>query len=683
MCGIAGYWNIDSQKPDPEILTAMAAVQYHRGPDSFGWRKFDDRGVGFSHARLSIIGLDERGSQPMVSHDRRLMLTHNGEFYDYKRIRADLTSRGRRFHSRSDSELVLHLYEMFDLNGMLPHLRGEFAFALYDNKEDKLILVRDRFGIKPLYWSNTGRSIVFGSEIKVIFSHPEVSRQFANSGLYHQLMQTMVPGTTPFENVHQVKPGHALIIRRRNGSFHIEDRKYWDMDFPEKNERGEEKSEDYYIEEIREKLTEAVIHRLEADVPVGCYLSGGIDSCSILGLSAAAQQSPVKAFTISFDSDDYDESDIAREMAVSTGADQDIMPLSASHLYDNFVETHWHTERTIYNTLGVAKLLMSRHVRNAGYRVVVTGEGSDELFGGYPAFRRDMFLHGLEDMDPVERKTWQDMLDESNRIFKGAMLAQNEWKDPSFESLCGFTPSSLQPWLSASVYSDKLIHKDRKGALGNYSPGEAISSQLDPGMIRNRHPLDIAQYVWIKTMLEGQILTWGGDRVDMANSMEARPAFLDHHLAETARFLPPSMRIKGRIEKYVLREAMKGLLPEVLYKREKFAFMAPPAHTDPAKFNAMKSLADDFLSAGSIRDAGLLDEGEVRNIFRVHEDPDTPDSTLVQLDAVINHMLGVQILHSNMIANDIPKIAREKAKSVGWNVEQGDLDSRFERKSGI
>jgi asparagine synthase (glutamine-hydrolysing) len=614
----------------------------------------------------------------MISPDRRLMLSHNGEFYDYKRIRADLTSRGRRFRSRSDSELVLHLYEVFGLEGMLPHLRGEFAFALYDSKEDKLILVRDRFGIKPLYWTNTGKSVIFGSEIKVIFSHPDVNRQFGNSGLYHQLMQTMVPGTTPFENVHQVKPGHALIIQRRNGSFHVEDKRYWDMDFPRKDERGEEKSEEFYIEAIREKLTEAVIHRLEADVPVGCYLSGGIDSCSILGLSAAAQQSPVKAFTISFDSDDYDESAIAKEMAATTEADHDIMPLAASHLYDNFVETHWHTERTIYNTLGVAKLLMSRHVRDAGYRVVVTGEGSDELFGGYPAFRRDMFLHGLDDMDPAERETWQKMLDESNRIFKGAMLAQEEWKDPSLEELCGFTPSSLQPWLSASVYSDRLIQKDRKMALGDYSPGEAIASQLDADMIKGRHPLDIAQYVWIKTMLEGQILTWGGDRVDMANSMEARPAFLDHHLAETARHLPPSMRIKGRVEKYVLREAMKGLLPEVLYKREKFAFMAPPAHTDPAKFNAMKALADDYLSTAAINDAGLLDERQVREIFRVHEEPNTPASTLVQLDAVINHMLGVQILHRNMITADIPGLAREKARSVGWSVEKGDLAARLD-----
>jgi asparagine synthase (glutamine-hydrolysing) len=185
-------------------------------------------------------------------------------------------------------------------------------------------------------------------------------------------------------------------------------------------------------------------------------------------------------------------------------------------------------------------------------------------------------------------------------------------------------------------------------------------------MLAGRHPLDKAQYVWIKTMLEGQILTWGGDRVDMANSMEARPAFLDHHLAELATGLPPSMRIKGKTEKYVLREAMKGLLPEVLYKREKFAFMAPPAHTDPAKWAAMKALADKYLSAAAVEDAGLLSAEGVARMFAVHENPDTSAATQVQLDAVINHLLGVQILHEQFVAADLPRKARERAKELNW-----------------
>jgi asparagine synthase (glutamine-hydrolysing) len=670
MCGIAGIFHADPERRvDPETLVAMAAIQHHRGPDGFGYRVQDDRGVGFSHARLSIIDLDEnRGRQPFVNGNETIMTAVNGELYDYKRIRADLTLRGVKFRTKSDSEMVMHLYERVGLEDAIPHFRGEFGIALYDREHDRLVLIRDRFGVKPLYFTEANGAFVFGSELKVLFAHPDVPRRFSDTGLFHQLMQTMVPGTTAFEGVHQVKPGHMVIVERAHGKLKIRQEKYWDMDFPLAAERAEHSEEDeaYWIEGVREQLMEAVQLRLEADVPVACYLSGGIDSCITLGLAAATQQSPVKAFTIGFDDVAYDETAIAREMAESVGADHDIMTLQADHLYDNLVETLWHAERTIYNTLGVAKLLMSRHVNEAGYKVVVTGEGSDELFGGYPAFRRDLFLHGLDTMPAAERAVWQQMLSESNKLFSGAMLAENELDDPALTGLVGFTPSCLQPWLAAAEHVPGLLSPERRAALEGYAPGAAIAAALDGDMLEGRHPLDKAQYVWIKTMLEGQILTWGGDRVDMANSMEARPPFLDHHLAEFAAQLPPSMRIKGRTEKYVLREAMKGLLPKVLYEREKFAFMAPPAHTDPKKWAAMKALADQYLSEEAIREAGLLDPEGVKRLFELHEAEDTSVSTQVQLDAVINHMIGVQVLHAHFVAADIPRIARRKAEALGW-----------------
>jgi len=564
--------------------------------------------------------------------------------------------------------MVLHLYPRLGLEDMLPHLRGEFAFALYDKQKDRLMLVRDRFGVKPLYWTEVNGSFVFGSEIKVLFSHPDVPRKISDTGLYHQLMQTITPGSTPFENVNQVEPGHVLIVERTHGRFNIRTQKYWDMDFPTMAERQTEKDDDYYIEGVREQLLQAVQHRLEADVPVACYLSGGIDSCAILGLSSASQQSPVKAFTIGFDDAAYDETAIAKEMAAATGADQDIMMLNASHLYENFERTIWHTERSIYNTLGVAKMLMSQHVNKAGYRVVVTGEGSDELFSGYPAFRRDMFLYGMDSLPASERASWEQMLAENNKLFKGAMLADKAWADPYLDKTVGFTPSCLQPWLSSSQHVLGIINQNRKTRLKDYQPGQAIAETLDADMLAERHPLDKAQYVWIKTQLEGQILTWGGDRVDMANSMEARPAFLDHHLAEFATHIPPGMRIRGRTEKYVLREAMRGLLPKVLYEREKFAFMAPPAHTDPEKWRAMKVLADKFLSNEAIEDAGLLDSQGVEALFAIHESPDTSTATQVQLDAVINHMLSVQMMHKQFVAADIPKQAKQTADKLGWTI---------------
>ncbi|WP_287830889.1 asparagine synthase (glutamine-hydrolyzing) [Idiomarina sp.] len=670
MCGIAGVFNHRVNDPiDAQTLVNMAAIMHHRGPDGYGYHIQSEQGIGFSHARLSIIDLnEERAKQPFLSADERLMLTHNGEFYDFKRIRADLTARGARFRTKSDSEIVLHLFERYGLEATLKELRGEFAFGLYDKDEDALYLVRDRFGIKPLYWTETDEGIVFGSELKVLFAHPQVKRAFSAEGLYHQLIQVMVPGSTAFEGVHQVQPGQVVKIKRNNGTLNIDTLKYWDVDFPNEHDYpGDEVDETEYVEGVREKLLEAVQHRMTADVPVGCYLSGGIDSCSILGLASASTQTSVKAFTIGFDSDDYDETPIAREMAEATDADHHIMALKANDLYDHFVKTLWHTERTIYNTLGVAKYLMSQEVHEAGYKVVMTGEGSDELFAGYPAFRKDMFLHGLDHLPEIERLEWQKLLEKNNQLFKGAMLAREEFSSDALNQKVGFTPSCVQPWLSCSSVAKPLINKSLQQQLKDYDPGQAIADTLDEAYLTGRHPLDRAQYVWIKTMLEGQILTWGGDRVDMANSMEARPAFLDHHLAEYAFTVPPHLRIKGNKEKYVLREAMKGLLPETLYKREKFAFMAPPAHTDPEKWKAVERLAEEFLSEQAVKDAGLLDFDAVQAVFARHSSSDVTAEEQVQLDAVINHMLGVQVLHHHFVATDVPKQAQQRAQELGWH----------------
>ncbi|AVJ56191.1 asparagine synthase (glutamine-hydrolyzing) [Idiomarina sp. OT37-5b] len=669
MCGIAGVFHHQTDRSiDAQTLVNMAAIMHHRGPDGYGYQIKPEQGVGFSHARLSIIDLNEqRGRQPFMSADQRLMLTHNGEFYDFKRIRADLTARGARFRSKSDSEIVLHLFERYGLDATLKELRGEFAFGLYDEKDQSLYLVRDRFGIKPLYWTETEHGVVFGSELKVLFAHPDVKREFSAEGLYHQLIQVMVPGSTAFAGINQVQPGYVVKVKREHGRLTVSEHKYWDVNFPNEHDYpGDDVDEEQYIEGVRAQLLEAVQHRMTADVPVGCYLSGGIDSCSILGLASASTQTSVKAFTIGFDSDDYDETPIAREMAEATQADHHIMALKANDLYDHFVKTLWHTERTIYNTLGVAKYLMSQQVHEAGYKVVMTGEGSDELFAGYPAFRKDMFLHGLDHLPEIERLEWQQLLEKNNKLFKGAMLAREEFVSEAFNQKMGFTPSCVQPWLSCSSVALPLMSAELRERVTDYDPSKAIADTLDETMLEGRHPLDRAQYVWIKTMLEGQILTWGGDRVDMANSMEARPAFLDHHLAEYAFTVPPHLRIKGNKEKYVLREAMKGLLPETLYKREKFAFMAPPAHTDPEKWKAVEKLAEQFLNQRAVEAAGLLDYEEVVRTFERHQDPNVPAEEQVQLDAVINHMLGVQVLHHHFVATDVPQQAAQRAKELGW-----------------
>ncbi|RPF77077.1 MAG: asparagine synthase (glutamine-hydrolyzing) [Synechococcus sp. TMED155] len=669
MCGIGGVFNpSDDGQIDPQLLVNMAAIQAHRGPDGFGYA-VHPRGVGMAHARLSIIDLEgNRAQQPFRSACNRVLMAHNGEFYDFQRIRAELVAQGVRFSSKSDSEILLHLYLRNGLEETLPHLRGEFAFALYDAAEDCLHLVRDRFGIKPLYWTLTSAGLIFGSELKVLFAHPAVKRGFSPEGLFHQLMQTMVPGSTAFAGIHQVQPGHVVTVKRRNGLLYTSDSTYWDVNFPKEEERNSDLSEQEHISAVREALLEAIELRLVADVPVGCYLSGGIDSCSILGLAAAVSQKPIKAFTIGFDDSRYDETEIATEMAIATEAEQDTIRLSAEDLYEHFESTLWHTERTVYNTLAVAKYLMSRHVRNVDYKVVLTGEGSDELFAGYPSFRRDMFLHAQDGISSDEQKERQHRLNESNALVTGAMLAAEPVDDPHLSAVIGFTPSCLQPWLACAPLIPELLAKEHCESLRGYEPGKAIAAALDRKQLDDRHALDRAQYVWIKTMLEGQILTWGGDRVDMANSMEARPPFLDHHLAATAVQVPPELRIHGHREKHVLREAVAGLLPERLYNREKFAFMAPPAHADDKKLEQLQVLIDTYLNQEALERSGLLSPLGVQQLLQRHADPRTPAAEMVQLDAMVNHLLGVQILHKLFVEADLPAQARQAADSRGWHV---------------
>ncbi|WMJ74479.1 asparagine synthase (glutamine-hydrolyzing) [Cytophagaceae bacterium ABcell3] len=645
MCGIAGYWKATSLADNAkDTLKNMTETLYHRGPDGYGFHIDKEEGLAMGHARLSIIDM-ETGRQPLYGQSKNQVLTVNGEFYDYKRIRTNLRLEGFSFTTKSDSEIALPLYKKHGLD-FINQLRGEFAVALYDKERQQLVLARDRFGIKPLFYHISDKGVYYGSEVKSLFANPEVPGAFDAKALIHQLMHTMVPGTSAYKGIHAIKPGHMIIISKKGDSFDVKERKYWDMDFPEDSQR-EDKGEAFYVKQVQEKLMEAVSFRLEADVPVGCYLSGGIDSCSMLGLASSIQQSPVKAFTISFDNKDYDEAAIAKEMADRTKADQEQINLTASELYgDNYVKTLWHAERTFYNTLGVAKYCMSKRVNECGYRVVVTGEGSDELFGGYPFFKKDMFLHVYPEH---EVEALRKQMEASNSLFKGAILAENPRRHQAMEDIVGFTPSWIQPWMHTLELASPLLSDDVLHETEGYDPIAAIAETFDSKQLKGRHVLDKVQYTWIKTMLEGQILNWGGDRVDMANSMESRPAFLDHHVAEAARNIPPHYRVKGNIEKYVLREAMKNILPEVLYKREKFAFMAPPGHTEKKKQNALQNLVDQFLNEDIVREAGLLDAQRVTKFLKDYNEDKDPVS-LIRKDALLNHLIGVHVLHSHFIA---------------------------------
>ncbi|PRP95633.1 Asparagine synthetase 1 [Enhygromyxa salina] len=657
MCGIVGYWRLDGLEDQARTnLNAMMDLIVHRGPDGRGMHLDPQLGLAMGHTRLTIIDL-HTGDQPLTTSDGQVILTSNSEFYDFKSIRAKLSCEGERFASKSDAEIALALYRRHGLD-FVEHLRGEFAFALWDGVEQRLVLVRDRFGIKPLYIHQRERELFWGSEVKALLRHPTVPRRLDPKAALNQLMQVMVPGTTSFAEIEAVRPGQMLVFRRgANGRLEREDHVYWDMNFPRAAEREGHGGPSEWITGVRDRLVDAVGVRLEADVPVGCYLSGGIDSCSILGIASTMQQSPVKAYTISFDNPNYDESAIAAEMARAAGAEQEVLHLRARELYGGyFSRVVWHAERTFYNTLSVAKWHMSRRVRESGYKSVITGEGSDELFSGYPFFKRDLFVHGPAEHGADEGfAALRTKMQASNAVFEGAILAEQQAEHPAWNELIGFTPSWIQPWILTLARARPLLAPALREELADYDPIAAVAERIDRSQLEGRHLLDRVQYSWIKTMLEGQILTWGGDRVDMANSMESRPAFLDHHLAEYARQIPPSYRIHGGTEKWVLREAMRGILPKVLYEREKFAFMAPPSNTDPVKRAAVDALVERYASRDACEAAGILDPDRVAELLARNSDD---RAEAVRDDILINHVLGLQILHEEFVANE-PRVPPE------------------------
>ncbi len=658
MCGITGFLRPGAaSEHDRAHLRVMMDALQHRGPDGGGMHLDAARGLGLGHTRLAIIDL-ESGEQPLRSADGSVVLTANGELYDYKQHRTRLICAGARFATKTDAEIALHLYQRHGLD-FVHQLRGEFALAIYDAVNERLVLVRDRFGIKPLYWSlrqQGGRDeLYWGSEVKAILAHPEVPARLEPRAVLNQLMQTMVPGTTAFAGVQALRPGHMMVVQRAGERLELQVSRWWSAEFPQAEDHDDDPDPQPWIDGVREHLIDAVRVRLEADVPVGCYLSGGIDSCSTLGLATAMQQSHVKAFTIAFEDDAYDESSIAAGMAERVAADQVVMPVGVEQLYGGAYErTVWHAERTFYNTLGVAKWHMSRVVHEHGYKVVITGEGSDELFGGYPFFKRDLLLHSGS---PTERAARLERLKASNALFAGAILAERSHEHPAMNDLVGFTPSWIQPWIATLARVRPLLSPALREELADYDPITAIAETLDPAALRGRHPLDKAQYTWIETMLEGQILTWGGDRVDMANSMESRPPFLDHHLAEYAFRLPPSLRIRseseGRLrEKWVLREAMREILPKVLYEREKFAFMAPPATLRPEEWAQVRALTEVHLSPEALHATGLFDPAAVGEFIGGLESGAQAGATrsdAVNDDIVLNHLLGLQILHRSFV----------------------------------
>ena len=575
MCGIVGVFSRRSPI-SPGLIERATESLYHRGPDGQRhWIGFGGR-VALGHARLSIIDLTT-GDQPIASEDGRTRIIVNGEFYGYESIQKELEQASHRLRTRSDSEIALHLYEDFGTQ-CLHRLRGEFALVLWDERNRTMFAARDRFGIKPLFYAFHNETLYLASEVKALFA-AGVPRRWDSESVSQSVEFGGHPVRTLFEGVLQVPPGHYLIATEK----HIELSRYWDFDYPRADRSGIHRSTADYVAEFRSALEEAVRIRLHADVPVGCYLSGGLDSCAVLGLAAKHRSDPIRAFTLSFDRAEYDEEKEAREMAGKVGAEFFPIAIKQDDLADHFADAILQSETFCFNAHGVAKYLLSRAVRDAGYKVVLTGEGSDEILGGYAHFRRDMLLYNQEGEDPSEIAKLLDDLERLNPVSRGLLLPDGEAKPlDNVKRVLGFVPSWIETFSARSAKMQELFAEEFCSTYSERPGYQALLSSIDVrGQLIGRDPVHQSLYLWSKTLLPGYILTMLGDRMEMAHSVEGRVPFLDHHLVELVRSQPVTQKIHGMTEKYVLREAVRDVITDTVYRRQKHPFLSPPATLHP------------------------------------------------------------------------------------------------------
>jgi asparagine synthase (glutamine-hydrolysing) len=604
MCGIVAFLSNEGGVLAETLERATRTLE-HRGPDAHRQWISRDGKVGLGHQRLRIIDLTT-GDQPIASPDEKVRIVVNGEFYSFEAIRSWLEKKGHVFRTRSDSEILIPLYAEYGVHA-LKHLRGEFALVLWDERKKQLFAARDRFGIKPLFYAHHQGTLFLASEVKALFA-AGVPAEWDWETMYQlNAARANAPDRTLFKNIFQIPPGHFILASE--WQFRI--LPYWDLDYPKIVEEAEAKiDEKMYIERVSEKLHEAVRLRLRADVPVGCYLSGGLDSCSALGIASLYAKEPVHAFTLTFQDSAYDEGKIAEEMARHAGAKFDPIPVRDADVVENFAKAVWSGEGLIHNAHVVSKFILSRHVRDAGYKVVLTGEGADEIFAGYPHFRKDM-LNYLYGNDPALLKQHVDELFEANPVSRGLLIGSSAGPrlDP-FRKILGFVPSyyEVTPWSAddgAGILSREFYERFRER-----DPYSSFLDSLDvPGRLTGRHPVNQAMYLWSKTMLPTYLLTQLGDRMEMAHSIEGRLPFLDHELAELVAGLPVSLKIKGVTEKYVLREAAKPVLTDTVYRRQKHPFIAPPAALPPD--GPLYQLVQETLRGGMLRSVPFYDQKKV------------------------------------------------------------------------
>lgn len=625
MCAIFG---VMTQGPLAlqHVHRAMDSMQ-HRGPDDRGLWSSDDGRVLLAHNRLSIVDL-AGGHQPLLSAAHDVVAVVNGEIYGHRQLRASLQQKGYPFQTHSDSEVLLALY-LEHGSACLEHLRGEFSFVIWDQRKQQVFAARDRFGVKPLFYYQNQDTFFIASEIKALLAMgaPAVwdveSVYDFDSGILHN-------DRTFFKNIKQIAPGHFILVTQG----HLRTVSYWDLEYCTATQLdADRRTSADYVEEFRQLFTDAVKVRLEADVPVGCYLSGGLDSCSILGMANSLSARKLEAFTISFDDDLYDEYAMAEEMAALAGSRLHRVDVTQQDLADHFDQAVWHAESLFINPHGIAKYILSRKVREQGIKVVLTGEGADEILAGYPIFRQDMLMTSAATLgqDVVNLKLEQ--LKQANKTSIGLLLSEESGSELAYiKAMLGYIPAQL----AGSIRRFKLYSSFYTPAFSKMLNGrDSIAAFLDGidvnARLEGRDSVNQSLYLWCKTSFPNYMLSVLGDRMEMAHSIEGRPPFLDHPLAEFCARLPVHQKIHLDREKHLLREAARDLIPQRIYDRQKQPFMAPTVSRH--SFGALQEFICDTLSSTEAQSLPFYDTKKL--LALVNNLPNLPVNVQAGADALL------------------------------------------------
>lgn len=595
MCGICGIYNAQSKEPvSAELLAHMINSLSHRGPDDSG--SYLDGSMGLGFARLSIIDLTG-GHQPMSNETGDIWLVFNGEIWNYKELRKELIEKGHYFRTNSDTETIVHAYEEYGVN-CVARLNGMFSFAIWDAPRRRLLLARDRAGKKPLYYTQVNGSLLFGSEIKSLLYHPDVKRKADTQALADFLSVRYVPGpATLFENIYKVLPGHWLLYENDT----LKEECYWDYTFGQTDNRPLEE----YMQGVRQHVHRAVEERMIADVPVGAFLSGGVDSSIVTGIMSQLTNQPIQTFAVGFDEEGYSELPYAKLAADHFGTEHHELVVKSSDLAAYWPLLTWHRDEPVSEPSDLGVYLVSRLARKY-VKVVLSGEGGDELFAGYPKYVVDWMARYYHIL-PISIRDGMitPLLDQLPYSMRKLKIAARNLSQP--------VPQRWMSWFGIfnSQLKEKILSDTTKASIN------IDSSRVFERWLKNnpqRDDLSSMLYLDTKIWLPDNLLM-KGDKMTMAASLEARMPLLDYHLTEYAASIPSKVKVKSFKAKYLLKRTFADFLPEAILTRKKMGFNVP---TGIWFREGQRNLITRLLLSERARDRGYLNNAFVAKLLRDH-----------------------------------------------------------------